>query len=96
MRFEQITAVCLPASETWEVLRIQIEDSDLVSTQKVRGFLGDTNGKEPTCQCKRCSFDPWVGKMPCRRAWQPTPVSSLENPMDRGAWQAIVQRVRHD
>ena len=22
----------------------------------------------------RCRFDPWVGKIPCRRAWQPTPV----------------------
>ena len=27
---------------------------------------------------------------------QPTPVSCLETPMDRGAWQATVQRVRHD
>ena len=37
---------------------------------------GGTSGKEPACQCrrcKRCSFDPWVGKIPCRRAWQPTP-----------------------
>ena len=27
-------------------------------------------------------FDPWVGKIPCRRAWQPTPFkySCLENP----------------
>ena len=23
---------------------------------------------------KRCGFNPWVGKIPCRRAWQPTPV----------------------
>ena len=23
---------------------------------------------------KRCGFDPWVGKIPCRRAWQPIPV----------------------
>ena len=23
---------------------------------------------------KRCGFDPWVGKNPWRRAWQPTPV----------------------
>ena len=23
---------------------------------------------------KRCRFDPWVGKIPCRREWQPTPV----------------------
>ena len=33
--------------------------------------------KEPTCQCSRCKrrkFDPWVGKIPWRRAWQPTPV----------------------
>ena len=30
-----------------------------------------------TCQCrrnKRCQFDPWVRKIPWRRAWQPTPV----------------------
>ena len=23
---------------------------------------------------KRCGFDPWVGKIPWRRKWQPTPV----------------------
>ena len=31
----------------------------------------------PACQCrkpKRCGFDPWVGKIPCRRTWQPTVV----------------------
>ena len=35
------------------------------------------NGKEPACQCRRLKgseFDPWVGKIPWRRAWQPTPV----------------------
>ena len=34
-------------------------------------------GKEPACQsrrCKRPGFDPRVGKIPWRRAWQPTPV----------------------
>ena len=25
-------------------------------------------------RCKGCGFDPWVKKMPWRRAWQPTPV----------------------
>ena len=33
--------------------------------------------KESACQCrrhKRCRFDPWVGKMPWRRKWQPTRV----------------------
>ena len=28
---------------------------------------------EPACQCGRhCGFSPWVGKIPCRRAWQHT------------------------
>ena len=41
------------------------------------GFPGCASGKEPACQCrrhKRCRFDPWVRKIPWRRAWQPTPV----------------------
>ena len=25
-------------------------------------------------RCKTCSFDPWVWKIPWRRAWQPAPV----------------------
>ena len=34
------------------------------------------NGRESTYQsrrCERCSFQPWVGKTPQRRKWQPTP-----------------------
>ena len=31
--------------------------------------------KKKIClQCSRPGFDPWVGKIPWRRAWQPTPV----------------------
>ena len=42
-----------------------------------RDFPCGISGKEPTCQCRRLQrhgFDPWVGKIPQRRAWQPTPV----------------------
>ena len=38
---------------------------------------GGASGKEPACQCRRCRrpwFDPWVGKIPWRRACQPIPV----------------------
>ena len=35
----------------------------------------------------------WVRKIPWRRTWQPTPASCLENPMERGAWQATVHGV---
>ena len=38
-------------------------------------------------------WETWVGKIPWRRAWQPTPGFSLENPMDRGARWATVHRV---
>ena len=37
------------------------------------GFPGGC-GKESTCQCRRCKFNPWVRKMPWRREWQPAPV----------------------
>ena len=32
------------------------------------------SGKEYTCQCRRLGSDPWVGKIPSRRKWQPAPV----------------------
>ena len=38
-------------------------------------------------------FDLWVRKIPWRRAWQPTPRSCLENPMNRGDWQATVHSI---
>ena len=41
------------------------------------GFPGGASGKEPACprrRHKRCRFLPWVGKIPWRRAQQPTPV----------------------
>ena len=38
------------------------------------GFPKWLCGKESACQYKRHGFNPWVGKTPWRRAWQPTPV----------------------
>ena len=40
-------------------------------------LLASLGGKESNCQyrrCKRCGFDPWVGKIPWSRKWQTTPV----------------------
>ena len=51
-------------------------------------------------QCRRWGFDPWVGKIPLRRAWQPTPVFL---PGESHGQRSLVgysplgsQRVRHD
>ena len=44
-----------------------------VLQQRRRG-ASDTH---PACQsgrCRRRGFHPWVGKIPWRRKWQPTPV----------------------
>ena len=37
-------------------------------------FSGGSDGKESTCNLGDLSLIPWVGKIPQRRAWQPTPV----------------------
>ena len=40
-------------------------------------FPGGSVVKESVCQCNRlgrCRFDPWVGKIPWSRKWQPLPV----------------------
>ena len=34
----------------------------------------NTSDREPVCQCRRRECDPWVGKVPWRREWQPIPV----------------------
>ena len=42
----------------------------------LKGFPGGVRGKEPVCpgrRLKRLELDPWVGKIPWRRTWQPTP-----------------------
>ena len=74
------------------VLQCCISNSFCCTTNESAGnwWLSD---KEYACQCKRSGFDPWVKKIPCRRKWQPTPVSSLENPMDTGVWQTTVHGV---
>jgi len=43
----------------------------------IPGFPGGVSVKWRACQCRRHTrrgFDHWVGKVPWRRAWQPTPV----------------------
>ena len=56
------------------------------------GFPGGTSGKECTCQSRRQKrgFDPWVRKIPWKRAWQPLQYPCLGNPMDRETVHRIV------
>ena len=66
------------------------------------------SGKEFACQCKRHSFSPWVGKIPWRKKWHPTPVflagkshgqrnlQRTEEPELVGLQSMGLQRVGHD
>ena len=50
----------------------------------------------PACQCRRhrrLQLNPWVRKIPWRRAWQPIQYFCLQNPRDRGVWRATVHSV---
>ena len=64
------------------------------------GPLRWSSGKEPTCQCRRPGFDPWVGGIPCRRAWQSTPVflpGESPGTEEPGGLQSMgLHRVGHD
>ena len=47
----------------------------------IMGFPAGTGGKEHACQCKKQKkhgFNPWIGKIPWRRAWLQTLVFLLE------------------
>ena len=46
-----------------------------------------SDGKSICLQCRRPGFDPWVGKIPRRRKWQPTPVFL---PGKSHGWQSLV------
>ena len=39
---------------------------------------------------KRHGFDPWIGKIPWKRAWQPTTVFLPGKSLGQGVWQATV------
>ena len=81
--------------ENWMIIEMRLTDK--VSTKESL-LLWWLSGEESACPCKRekrCGFFPWVGKIPLRRKWQPTPVFLPGKSHGRGAWWGVA-RVRHD
>ena len=83
--------------------KLQKQESHSIAPVGVfSSFPGGTSGKEPHCQCrrhKRHELNPGSGRSPEGGHGNPLQCSCLENPMDRGAWQATVhwsQRIRHN
>ena len=71
---------CVPLSSCWALLR---------------GHSDGSSGKESTCSAGNMSLrlDPWVGKIPCRRAWQPTPVFFPGESHGQEAWWATIHGI---
>ena len=55
-----------------------------------RGFPGGSDGKAPVCNAGDPDSIPGLGRSPGEGNGSPPQCSCLENPMDRGAWRAIV------
>ena len=62
------------------------------------GFPGGSDGKESACNEGDLRLIPVLGRSPGRGHGNPLHYSCLENPHERGSWQATVhgsQRVGH-
>ena len=63
------------------------------------GFLRDSVGKESACNARDKGLIAGLGRSPGEGNGNPLQYSRLENPKDRGTWQAVVHevsRVRHN
>ena len=63
-----------PATYPSPVSYAQARNESFEGLQAREGLPRWLSGKGPACQRRRLRFNPWVRKIPWRRAWQPTPV----------------------
>ena len=63
------------------------------SSRKRQGLPWWISGKESTCQCRRHSLVPGLGRCPGGGNGNPVQYSCLENSMDRGAWLVTLHGV---
>ena len=82
-------ASCQALRGSWESYRASVSLFD-VCLPWIMGtsVVAQTIKNLPAVQETR--VHPWVGKIPWRRAWQPTPVFLPGESLDGGAWQATV------
>ena len=64
-----------------------------VHIQHIQGFHGGLDGKECACNTGGPASIPGSERHPGEEHSNPLQYSCLENPIDRGAWQAIVHGV---
>ena len=91
----------LPKSPSWNLrfgLYLPLQGRQLTEWpascfSSVWGFLGGSDGRESSCNAGGLSSIPGSGRSPGEGSGNPLQYAWLENPMDRGAWWAIVHGV---
>ena len=63
-------------------------------TQDCIGFLHTSVGQSSACNAGDLDLIPGLGRSPGEGNGNPLQYSCLENPMDRGAWQATVHQLQ--
>ena len=63
------------------------------ATTQLLGFPGGSDGKESSRNTGNVSSIPRLGRFPGERNGNPLQCSSLQNPVDRGAWWDTVHGV---
>ena len=80
--------------------KLSIKNEIIIKTfYDMNDFPGSVSGKELACQCRRCKgcrIDPWVGKIPWRRAWQPAPVFLPGEPHGQRSLEGYSSRGRKE
>ena len=71
-------------------IRLWLSACTLIQSTE-RGLPWRLSGKESACQAGDSSYIPGSGRSPREGKGNPLQEASLENPMDREAWQDIVQ-----
>ena len=81
---------CRTSNRSWWWPSILVIFKLEVGTEGLRLWL---SGKESTCQAGDVGSVPGSGRSPGEGNGNPLEYSGLENPMDRGAWQATAPKV---
>ena len=61
--------------------------------ERIEGFPGDSVVKNLPANAREEGWVPGSGRSPGEENGNPLQYSCVENPMDRGAWQAVVHGV---
>ena len=73
-------------------IQVNMQKHDVANTLNT-AFPGGSDGKESACNVGDLGSIPGSGRSHGEENGYPLLYSCLENPMDRGAWQAIVHGV---